>query len=42
MRLRQYGNEYQFECAVHANCIFAFKYILTESGFKFRLSRGYH
>jgi hypothetical protein len=39
-----YGSEeYQYECAMHDNCIFAFKFTLLPEGyFRFRLNRGYH
>jgi len=53
--LKQYGElEYQYECAIHENCIFAFKFTEIPDEeyqsvcggigpkFKFRLNRGYH
>jgi len=44
IRMKRYGpNEYNYECAMHDNCIFAFKFLSLGAGnFKFRLSRGYH
>ena len=44
IRMKRYGqNEYHYECAMHENCIFAFKFLALGGGnFKFRLSRGYH
>ncbi len=55
VKLKQYGElEYQYECAIHDNCIFAFKFTEIPDEeyqsacggigpkFKFRLNRGYH
>lgn len=45
--LKQYGSsEFQYECAMHDNCIFSFKFTRAppiEGGrFKFRINRSYH
>ena len=43
IRMKRYGSqEYHYECAMHENCIFAFKFLWLGAHFKFRLSRGYH